>query len=175
MDTTYAGIIRDGPSRTLSLVKNGTGSLTLSGTNLYTGATAVSNGTLCVNGSLATSSVTVSPGSGFAIGATGVVARASLAGTLTFKDSSRLLVDVQPPVADAVSASGNVVIGSGVELRLSGDQTHSGGQWKVVESTGGTVSGSFVLVGGLKNTKLIQTANAVWLTIPPKGTLLLFL
>jgi autotransporter-associated beta strand protein len=172
VDTTYAGIIRDGPNRTLALVKNGTGSLALSGTNLYTGATAVSNGTLCVRGSLATASVTLSSGSGFAIGATGVVARASLAGTLTFNDSSRLLVDVQPPVADAVSASGNVVIGSGVELRLSGDQTHSGGQWKVVESTGGTVSGSFVLVGGLKNTKLIQTTNAVWLTIPPKGTLL---
>ena len=41
-----------------SLVKTGSGTLTLSGINSYTGATTVNAGTLMVNGSIATSSLT---------------------------------------------------------------------------------------------------------------------
>ena len=44
------------------LTKAGTGTLTLSGVNTYTGATTVSAGRLSVNGSLAASTVTVSSG-----------------------------------------------------------------------------------------------------------------
>jgi outer membrane autotransporter protein len=62
LDTTVSGVIAD-VGGTISatgggLVKIGTGSLTLSGINTYTGATTVSAGRLAVNGSL-TSDVTV--------------------------------------------------------------------------------------------------------------------
>ena len=172
-DTVYSGVISNGATRAIALVKNGPGTLALSGTNAYTGATTV-NGTLCVNGSLGTASLTVYPGSAFAAGATGVVGRASLAGTMTFQDNSRLLVDVRSSEADTVTVSGNVVIGSNVELRVSDDQTSSG-SWKVVDSVNGTVTGDFVLVGGVNKAVLEKTANAVWLKIPPKGTLILLL
>ena len=132
----------------------------------------MSNGTLCVNGTLGNTAVTVGAGCGFAAGATGVVGRASIAGTLTFQNNSRLLVDVLPPSADAVSVAGDVTVGSNVELRVSGDQTRRGGSWKVVESTGGTLSGDFVFVGGVKGVTLTKVGNAVWLNIPPKGTLI---
>ena len=59
-DTTYAGPI-GGESPGVSLIKVGTGALTLSGANTYTGSTTVSNGTLCVNGSLGNTMVTVDP------------------------------------------------------------------------------------------------------------------
>jgi len=173
MDTTYSGVISNGAVRAVSLVKNGVGSLTLAGTNTYTGATTVLNGTLGVAGSLSTPSVTVGTGSGFAAGGTGVVGRATLAGTLTFQDNSRLLVDTRSTSADTVSVSGNVAIGSGVQVRVSDDQT-SAGRWKIVESVTGTVSGDFVLVKGMNATaKLEKIDNAVWLTIPPKGTQIL--
>ena len=171
-DTAYAGVINNGAIRSLALVKDGAGSLALSGSSTYTGPTTVLNGTLGVDGSLASASVTVGAGGAFAAGATGVVGRATLAGTLTFQDGSRLLVDSHSSSADTVSASGDVAIGSGVQLRVSDDQT-SAGSWKVVESVSGTVSGNFVLVPGMNKAKLEKTANAVWLTIPPKGTLLL--
>jgi len=58
-------------------------------------------------------------------------------------------------------------------VRVSDDQT-SAGRWKIVESVTGTVSGDFVLVKGMNATaKLEKIDNAVWLTIPPKGTQIL--
>ena len=56
-NTTYAGTI----SGTGGLTKSGTGTLTLSGTNTYAGATAVTQGTLAINGnnSAATGALTV--------------------------------------------------------------------------------------------------------------------
>ena len=48
LDTEFAGTIDDGTHTTGSLVKTGTGSLTLSGANTYDGGTTVTSGTLLV-------------------------------------------------------------------------------------------------------------------------------
>jgi len=60
LSTTFAGQIQDGgPFNTAtggSLTKIGNGALTLSGTNSYTGVTAVNGGKLVVDGSIASSS-----------------------------------------------------------------------------------------------------------------------
>jgi len=171
-NTTYSGVITNGANRVLALVKKGSGLLALSGTNTYTGATAISNGTLAVSGALSSSGVTVCTGAAFAAGSTGVVGRATLSGTLTLQNSSALLVDVAPPLADAVEATGNVVIGTGVEVRLSGNQEKHG-SWEIIKTTGGTVQGSDpVLINGLHGAKLSRTTTAIVLTIPPMGTMI---
>jgi fibronectin-binding autotransporter adhesin len=50
VDCTYAGVLGDGGSGTLSLVKADSGKLTLSGNCTYTGATIMDGGTLDVSG-----------------------------------------------------------------------------------------------------------------------------
>jgi autotransporter-associated beta strand protein len=59
-NTTYAGIIRNGGTGAFSgnVVKTGSGALTLTGTSTYTGTTDVQSGTLIVDGSIASSSLT---------------------------------------------------------------------------------------------------------------------
>jgi autotransporter-associated beta strand protein len=173
INTTYSGVISNGATRVLALVKSGSGTLTLSGTNTYTGATAVSNGTLAVRGALSSSAVTVCTGAAFAAGSTGIVGRATLGGTLSFENTSALLVDVTT-VADTVEAAGDVVIGTGVEVRLSGNQEKSG-SWEIIKTTTGTVTGDPVLVNGLHGARLSRTDTAIVLTIPPMGTMIRFL
>ncbi len=165
--TTFSGIIANAGS----LIKTGSGTLTLAGTSTYSGTTAISNGTLAVSGALSSSGVTVGTGAAFAAGSTGVVGSATLAGTLTFQNNSALLVDVEAASVDAVVAAGDVVIGTGVEVRLSGSQEKSG-SWELIKTTTGTVTGDPDLVSGLNGAKLSRTDTAIVLTIPPKGTLI---
>ena len=70
--TTYAGAITGSRATTGAIfTKQGSGTLTLSGTNTYTGATSVTAGTLLVNGStVAGTAVTVAGGT---LGGTGMV------------------------------------------------------------------------------------------------------
>ncbi|MGL3214345.1 autotransporter domain-containing protein [Bradyrhizobium sp. BR 1433] len=65
LSTTFSGILQDGGlggGTGGSLTKTGTGTLTLSGANTYTGATTVDGGTLTVDGSIASSTLTVNAG-----------------------------------------------------------------------------------------------------------------
>lgn len=100
LSTEVSGVIDDGCGcGSGSLEKVGTGTLTLSGTNTYTGLTFVNAGTLLVTGSIA-SSTGVSVDSGATLGGTGTVPFTTLAngavlapglptalGTLTVNDA----------------------------------------------------------------------------------------
>ena len=76
---TFPGIV----SGTGSLNQNGTGTLTLTGTSTYTGATAVSAGTLQVNGVLGTTAVTVQSGAVLA-------GQGTIGGSVTIQDGGHL-------------------------------------------------------------------------------------
>ena len=101
-NTTFDGIIRDGSgggSSTTAIVKTGTGKLTLTANNTYTGTTTVSNGTLQVNGLLGATAVTVTGGTLAGTGTNGgtvvvqtgaTIAPGASAGTLTVSGSVQL-------------------------------------------------------------------------------------
>jgi len=148
-DTTYSGIIENG-SGEFALTKTGTGTLTLSGANTYTGATAVNNGTLQVNGSL-TSAVTISSGAtlagtGTITGNVGVPSGATLQpgspdGTLTITGDAT----VGGTLAITLDGNGNAVDVSG-ELDITGGSLEVTGTTSSairVIATYGTLTGDF--------------------------------
>ena len=100
LSTTFSGGAQDGGNAGGtggSLTKIGTGTLTLSGNNTYTGATTVNAGKLIVDGSIASSSnVTVAAGA--TLGGHGTVSNISGTGTIAPGDSPGILTatDIVP-------------------------------------------------------------------------------
>jgi autotransporter-associated beta strand protein len=92
LSTTFAGVIQDGGASGGTggaVSKIGTGTLALSGANIYTGPTTVTGGKLLVNGSIA-SAVTVNGGTLGGAGTTGAVSVNS-GGTLSPGNSPGIL------------------------------------------------------------------------------------
>jgi autotransporter-associated beta strand protein len=96
------GAITNGSSSGLVIEKQGSGTLTLGGTNTYTGTTTVSAGTLLANGSL-TSNVTVTTDG--TIGGTGTIT-----GNLQFNSGANLTIT---NLTEALTVIGSVSFASG--------------------------------------------------------------
>ena len=95
---------------TTGLIKNGIGTLTLSGNNTYTGATMISGGTLAVNNSYLTPSFTINSGAVLNLGYS-PTASLSLLGNGTVNIVSSIAAIV-PPFAISMGAGGLIDIKS---------------------------------------------------------------
>jgi autotransporter-associated beta strand protein len=117
---SYVGVITNGPSNSLSLIKQGTGTQTLSGTNSYAGTTIIRIGTLALAGTgsiNSTSEISVESGAFFDV--TGLAG-----GSYTF---------------------GNLVTGAGTVL---GVLNLAGGELSPGDGNG-TLPGTITIDGGL--------------------------
>jgi MYXO-CTERM domain-containing protein len=144
-NSTYSGQI----SGTGSLTKSGTGKLIISGSNTYTGATSIDEGSLAVNGSLSnTSGVTVYKhatlqGSGSIGGSVTITSSGTLSagnsieslamGTLTLEAGSNFIQEVDSSAtagtqADLVVVNGDLNIANGT-VSLTITDLFASGSW----------------------------------------------
>ncbi|WP_090702520.1 MULTISPECIES: autotransporter domain-containing protein [unclassified Beijerinckia] len=120
--STYNGIILDGGSDPVSVVKTGAGKQVLAGINTYTGSTTVNAGILSIDGSIASSSEVI-VNSGGTLSGNGIVSTTTInaggtlapgnsigtltvQGNLTFMAGSAYQVEVSPSNADRVNVTG---------------------------------------------------------------------
>jgi len=158
LSTTVSGVISDGGLSGGvggSLVKVGTGTLTLSGIDTYTGANTVDAGALIVNGSVAASSgVTVN--SGGTLGGVGTVSTTTVnaggtlapgngnigtlnvSGNLSFMSGSTYLVEVGPASAGRTNVTGTATLAGTVEAAFApGNGVFTSNSYTILSAAGG--------------------------------------
>jgi autotransporter-associated beta strand protein len=156
LSTEVSGVIRGTGG---SLVKIGTGIMTLSGINTYTGPTTVSAGVLIVNGSIASSSLTTVNGGAALIGSgtvgstvvnaggflvpgpVGTPGTMTVAGNLALQSGAFYIVQVNPGAAATTNVSGTAALAGPVgAIFLPGSyMTHS---YTILSAAGG-LTGTF--------------------------------
>ena len=124
--STFSGQLINGPAGLLSLTKAGAGTQILEGLNTFTGATTINGGTLSVNGSIASSSLTT-VNAGGTLGGNGVVGETridggtlapgnsigllTVQGNLVLTSAASYMVEVSPGNADRVNVTGTATLG----------------------------------------------------------------
>ena len=201
LSTTLSGTIKDGlspltcgcgvPDTGASLVKVGTGTLTLTGVNnTYTGLTTVKTGTLVVNGSIVSSSGVVIEAGG-TVGGTGNLPNTKVAGNLspgnsigtitvnnnlTFVGAGNYIVEVSPSAADktnVVGAPGTAAVAGTLSAIGTGGIYTIGTKYTVINTTGG-VSGTFANLAisgnfGVTKPHIEYDAKNVYLVLDPNA------
>ncbi|MCW2217598.1 autotransporter-associated beta strand protein [Bradyrhizobium japonicum] len=195
LSTIVTGVLTGNGSMTgTSLVKTGTGTMTLSGINTYTGATIVDGGTLAVNGSIASSS-SLTVNSGGTLGGTGTVGNTTIAsggtlspgnsvgtltvsGSLAFSAGSFYRVEVSTAAADRTNVSGTATLTGATVQAVAIPGSFRSQTYTILNATGGfggtqfaglSVSGSF---SPTRNPHLTYDTNNVYLVLDP-GTIVL--
>jgi autotransporter-associated beta strand protein len=177
---TFGGAI----SGTGSIKQIGNGATTLSATSTYTGATDINAGTLSVNGSIASSSLTT-VNAGGTLGGNGTVGNTTInggtlapgnsiglltvQGNLAFTAAASYMVEVSPANADRTNVTGTANLGGATVKASFAPGSYVNKQYTIINAAGG-VSGSFSslvnsdLPLGLKSS-LSYDANQAFLNV----------
>jgi autotransporter-associated beta strand protein len=185
LSTTVSGVISDGGisgGTAGSIIKVGSGTLTLSGINTYTGTTTVNGGALLVDGSIASSSgVTVN--SGAILAGTGTVGSAiinaggtlspgnptgtlNVSGNLGFAAGSQYVVNISSGIAGRTDVTGSATLAGTVQVvALPGGILLN--KYTILSAAGGVVGtfDSLTAASGALSASLNYVPNDVLLTL----------
>jgi autotransporter-associated beta strand protein len=169
-----------------SLVKTGSGTLTLSGLNAYTGPTTVNAGSLIVDGSIAVSSLTtvnngatlggngtvgttlINTGATLAPGPSGAPGTMTVAGNLTFQSGATYVVGITPLAAATTNVTGTAALAGTVQANF-GSGTFLEHSYTILTAAGGR-NGTFdtLATSGLPadfKTSLTYSGNTAMLNL----------
>jgi autotransporter-associated beta strand protein len=190
--TTYGGTLYGAGS----LIKIGSGALTLTGSNIYSGTTTINQGALIVNGSLVSPvTVGVPSGSGGTLGGVGSLTSVTVnsggqlapgdsPGTLVLSGSLTLMpgavMDYElstPTTSDVISMPAGTLLLNGQQFSdfsFTPLSRFGPGAFTLIDA--GSISGSLGLntsgtIDGLPATLAIQGDNLVLTVVPEPGTL----
>ena len=149
-NTLASGAVGGGGGATIALTKSGNGTLTLSGANIYSGATNVSVGTLNLTGSMGNSPVSVS-GTLSGEGSIGT------SGSLTFNNGSFLRVNSGTAGALTVGSgsTGNLTLNATTNVILEGPMPTTAGTGTSIR----LLNFNGTLTGTAANLALVNAAN----------------
>lgn len=166
-DLLISGGIRQGDGAT-GIVKSGSGTLVLAGTNTYTGPTLLEAGTTRVHGSLGNTAVTVAPHA--TLGGNG-----SIGGGVTLQAGGRhaLAVAVTPGAQLTRDIGGSLdLTATGDILDLTAATEPAPGDYTLVTASGGITGGigdTILNLNGIPNGSLAVVGNSLVLTISPNS------
>jgi filamentous hemagglutinin family protein len=132
LDSSFSGTIENNypgaSNNTLSIIKTGSGTLTLSGNNTYSGNTTVSAGTLLASGTLSDSSqVSVASGATYQLGQNDTVGSIAGAGNINLGSNTLTSAGVvDSTFSGNISGTGGLTLTGSNNLSLSGANTYSG-------------------------------------------------
>jgi autotransporter-associated beta strand protein len=170
LSTTVSGVISDGGTSGGtggSLIKVGSGTLTLTNAETYTGATTVDAGALMVNGSIAASSLTtvnngaslfgagtagstqINSGGNFAPGSGAPGTSMTVAGNLAFASGALYVISLNPTTSSFATVSGTASLAGTVQANFASG-SYIAKQYTILTANGG-VSGAF---SGITNVDL---------------------
>ena len=147
------------------VTKTGLGTMTLSNTNIYTGATSVNEGTLKVTGSIESSAVTVNnSGTVLSSGATGTIGKG-----VTVNSGAILAAGGKNAVGTATVGSDGLSFASGSIFEWDINQSSTSSGFDTLSVSGNlaadTTGAIFkVVLGGSALTDIQDTGNAFWNT-----------
>jgi filamentous hemagglutinin family protein len=124
----YDGIIRNATGVAGNLTKTGSGTLTLSGDNTYSGATRINGGSLNITGTLADSTaVTVASGATYIVAANDTITSIEGSGNIALSENLTLRSSEDTAFGGVLSGTGSLTKSGAGILTLSGNNTYSGG------------------------------------------------